>query len=245
MSHPVYIIGAGPGDPGLLTLRAHQLLTEVAEVVIYDRLIPDSILDFIPSHVERLYAGKSCRKHHMTQEEINAELLRYAKTGRTVVRLKGGDPFVFGRGGEEAEYLVQHGVPFEVVPGVTAASGIAARLGIPLTQRGMATSIHFLTGHQQKGEVVSHDWQRLADPKTTLVFYMGLANLREIVLQLKAQGVPGDTPAAVIQEGTMPTERVLFSTIDAVAYDAEREAFAPPTLVIIGQVVGMAKRLYP
>lgn len=243
MPKKVYIVGAGPGDPELLTRKAYRLITELAEIVIYDRLIPEEIIALIPDNVERLYAGKSCREHVMTQAEINEELVRYARTGKQVVRLKGGDPLIFGRGGEEAEYLAQHGIPFEIVPGISAASGISAALGIPLTHRGLATGVHFITGHQQKGEPVHHNWKALANPDTTLVIYMGLANLDKITENLMREGLSGDTPAAAVQDGTTPMERICISTLKNIFNELKKRDFQPPATVFIGKVAGMAKRL--
>lgn len=239
----VYIVGAGPGEKELLTVKALRLLQDVAEVVVYDRLIPQDIIDIIPAHVERIYAGKSCRNHHMTQEEINACLVEQAQRNKIVVRLKGGDPFVFGRGGEEAEHLVKNAIPFEVVPGVSAAVACSAYAGIPLTHRGLASGVRFITGHQQKGEAVPLDWQGLADPQTTLVIYMGLANLKIIAENLMQHGLPASTPCVAIQEGTLPQERKHFSRLDRIAQDVEADEFKAPTLIIIGKVVAMAELL--
>jgi len=243
MKFPVYIVGAGPGDPDLITLKAHRLLGEYAEVVVYDRLIPDSILKFIPKNVEKVYAGKSCRKHVMTQTEINEELVRQAKRGKKVVRLKGGDPFIFGRGGEEIEYLAQNKIPFEVVPGISAIAGISSYLGIPLTHRGLASGVRYITGHQQKGKPVEHDWKGLADKNTTLVLYMALANLSNITDELIKHGMNAKTPAIAIQEGTMKTERVCLATLATIAKKTKKLGFEPPTIIIIGKVVGLAKKL--
>jgi uroporphyrin-III C-methyltransferase len=239
----VYIVGAGPGDPELLTLKGHRLLTDYAEVVLYDRLIGQGLLDFIPDSVEKIYAGKSCRKHHMTQEDINKELVSYAKTGKRVVRLKGGDPFIFGRGGEEAAHLKENNIPFEVVSGISSASGISALHGIPLTHRGVATSVRFITGHQQKGEPVELDWKGLANSETTLVVYMGLANLENIANKLMEHGLPAKTPVAVIENGTLAEEKYLVAELDKVAAMVKDAAFVPPTLVIIGNVVAIGQKL--
>ena len=241
--HPVYIVGSGPGDPELLTLKAHRLLTSWAEVVVYDRLIPEEILALIPPQVERVYAGKSCRKHEMTQAEINAELVAQANRGKKVVRLKGGDPFIFGRGGEEIEYLHQNGVVFEVVPGISAASGISAALGIPLTHRGLATGVRYITGHQQKGEPMHHDWKSLADPETTLVIYMGLANLGIITENLISARLSPDTPAVAVQDGTTGAEKICFATVRNIATVTKEQGLVPPTTVFIGRVVGIARRI--
>ncbi len=235
--HTVYIVGAGPGDPELLTLKAYRLLTEYAEIVVYDRLIPKSLLKLIPKSTTKVYAGKSCRKHVMTQAEINRELVFYAQTGKKVVRLKGGDPFIFGRGGEEVEHLSKHHIPVKVIPGISAASGISAYLHIPLTHRGVATGVQFITGHQQKGEPIKHNWKRLADPETTLVVYMGLANLNNITENLIKHGLPANTPVVAVQEGTMKSERVCYSTLKKISAEVKSKGFIPPTLVIIGRVV--------
>ena len=237
----VYIVGAGPGDKELLTLKAYRLLTEVAEVVVYDRLIPDEIINMIPEGVERIYAGKSCRKHHMTQDEINACLVEQANAGKIIVRLKGGDPFIFGRGGEETETLIKHGINIEVVPGVSAATACSAVLGIPLTHRGLAHSVRYITGHQQKGQDVNLDWQGLADPQTTLVIYMGLAHIGTIAENLIKHGLDKHTPSVAIQDGTSPEQRQHFTTLDKLAAELEALAFQPPTLVVIGKVVALGR----
>lgn len=239
----VYIVGAGPGDPELLTIKGLKLLQEYAEVVVYDRLISPELLAFIPDHVEKTYAGKSCKKHEMTQDAINNELVERAKAGKKVVRLKGGDPFIFGRGGEEVLYLAQHNIPFEIVPGINAASGIASKLGLPLTHRGVATSVQYITGHQQKGEAVSHDWKALAKPDNTLVVYMGLANIEKIAGNLIEAGLLAETPVLAVQEGTMKGEKRHYSTLRAVAADLNVHGFEPPTVIYIGKVVDIARQL--
>jgi uroporphyrin-III C-methyltransferase len=236
----VYIVGAGPGDLELLTLKAHRLITEVADVVIYDRLIPDDIIALIPPGTEKIYAGKSCRNHTMTQSEINALLVSEAQKNRIVVRLKGGDPFIFGRGGEEAECLLAHHVPFEIVPGISAAAACSAIMGIPLTHRGLASSVRYITGHCQKGEELSLDWRGLANSDTTLVIYMGLAHLDEIAASLIHAGLAKDTPAAAIQAGTTDAQRVLVSTIAELYEAVKTQEFISPTLIIIGKVVNLA-----
>lgn len=238
-THKVYIVGAGPGDPELLTVKAHRLLTDYAEIVIYDRLIPEELLALIPASVEKIYAGKSCRKHVMTQEDINKELVRYARTGKKVVRLKGGDPFIFGRGGEEIEHLAKNKIPYEVVSGISAASGIGAKYGIPLTHRGVATGVRFITGHQQKGKPMELDWYGLADPMTTIVVYMGLANLGTIAENLIKHGLPANTPAIAIQEGTMKTEKSHKGKLKTIAAELQKKNFEPPVIVIIGNVAGL------
>ncbi|MCE3232001.1 MAG: cobA [Rickettsiaceae bacterium] len=239
----VYIVGAGPGDPGLLTVKAYKLLTEIADIVIYDRLIPQELLNLIPSHVEMIYAGKSCKKHEMTQDVINQNLVDESRKGKVVVRLKGGDPFIFGRGGEEAAYLVDNNIPFEVVPGVNAADGCCAYQGIPLTHRGLATGVRFVTGHQQKGVPMNLNWQSLADENTTLVFYMGLTHLEEIAQNLIKYGLSKSTPAAAIQEGTTKSERSCFSTLEHIFQKVTERDFQPPTLIVVGKVVGLADKI--
>lgn len=239
----VYIVGAGPGDASLLTLKAYKLITEIADVVVYDRLIPEEIINFIPSNVERIYAGKSCREHVMTQDEINIFLVEQAKQNKIVVRLKGGDPFIFGRGGEEAEYLANNLVDFEIVPGVNAADGCCAYQGIPLTHRGLATGVRFITGHQQKGKASNLNWQSLADENTTLVVYMGLAHLQEISENLIANGLDSSTPVAAIQEGTTNSEKVCFASLDNIYEETTQLEFKSPTLIIIGKVVSMAAKI--
>lgn len=241
--HPppfVHIVGAGPGDPDLLTVKAVRLL-EKADCVVYDRLIPEEILAFIPERTERIYAGKSCRKHHMTQEQINQCLVDEAKKGKRIVRLKGGDPFIFGRGGEEAIALQLANIPYEIVPGVNAADGCAAYQGIPLTHRNLATSVRFITGHQQKGEPIPFDWPGLANEHTTLVIYMGLANLETITKNLIKHGLSKQTPAAIIQEGTTKNEKTAFTTLENLVKTAE--AFTPPSIVVVGKVVELKERV--
>lgn len=240
----VYITGAGPGDPALLTLKTYHLLTYIADVVVYDRLIPDEIIDIIPEHTPRIYAGKSCRKHHMTQDEINACLVEQAKQSRVVVRLKGGDPFIFGRGGEEAQHLIKHHIPFEVVPGVNAADGACAYYGIPLTHRGVASGVRFITGHQQKGEEVPLDWQGLANPDTTLVIFMGMTRLETICDNLIKHGLASDTPVAAITKGTTPQQQICRSTLGHLYTDLKNAHFEAPTLIVVGKVVGLASDSY-
>ncbi len=241
----VYIAGAGPGDAGLLTIKTHRLMTQIADVVIYDRLITDEVLALIPEHVEKIYAGKSCRNHHMTQDEINALLVKKAREGKIVVRLKGGDPFIYGRGGEEAIYLVEDNIPFEIVPGVNAADGCAAYQGIPLTHRGVATGVRFITGHQQKGEKMQFDWHNLVDENTTLVVYMGLAHLEELAKGLIQNGLPADTPAVAISNGTTREEKACFAPLSELYNQASKANLKAPTISIIGKVVALAERVRP
>lgn len=242
IENPVYIVGAGPGDPELLTVKARRLIDE-AEVIVYDRLVSDDILALIPPGTSRIFAGKVARDHFMPQFEINALLVTLARSGRRVVRLKGGDPFVFGRGGEEAEQLAQHGVPFEVVPGITSASGCSSYAGIPLTHRGLSHGLRFVTGHTQEGGAPDLNWASLADPDTTLVIYMGRTNARMLSEQLIAHGLPADTPAAAIVNGTRHDQQTLITTLDQLADRVDSVERAAPTLLVIGRVVSLAEAL--
>ena len=237
----VYLVGAGPGNPDLLTLRAARLLGE-AEVVVYDRLVGTGIVELAPRTAQRIFVGKARSNHALPQEEINALLVRLAFEGRRVVRLKGGDPFVFGRGGEEAEALAAHGIAFEVVPGITAATGIAAYAGIPLTHRDHAQAVTFVTGHLKDG-TMNLDWAALARPGQTVVIYMGLLGLPILAHELIAHGLPASTPAAVVQQGTTANQRVItgtLATLPGLAFDARLE---PPTLIVVGSVVGLQQDL--
>jgi uroporphyrin-III C-methyltransferase/precorrin-2 dehydrogenase/sirohydrochlorin ferrochelatase/uroporphyrin-III C-methyltransferase len=232
----VYLVGAGPGDPELLTVKAARLL-ERADAVVYDRLVGEGVLDLVPRGAMRVFVGKASSAHHLRQEEINDLLLRLARPGRLVVRLKGGDPFVFGRGSEEAAHLTRHGVPFAVIPGITAAAGCAAAAGIPLTHRGVASGVRLLTGHCRAGAGLDLNWQSLADPDTTLVIYMGLANLPEICARLIAAGLPATTPAAAIASGTMPEQKVCAAPLGELAERVRAAALEAPVLFIVGRVV--------
>jgi uroporphyrin-III C-methyltransferase/precorrin-2 dehydrogenase/sirohydrochlorin ferrochelatase len=237
----VFLVGAGPGNPDLLTLRAARLLGE-AEVVVYDRLVGTGIVALAPRTAQRIFVGKARSNHALPQDEINALLVRLGLEGRRVVRLKGGDPFVFGRGGEEIEALVAHGIAFEVVPGITAATGIAAYAGIPLTHRDHAHAVTFVTGHLKDG-TMNLDWPALARPGQTVVIYMGLLGLPILAHELIAHGLPASTPAAVIQQGTTASQRVVtgtLATLPGLAFDARLE---PPTLIVVGDVVRLQKDL--
>lgn len=238
----VHIIGAGPGDPELLTLKADRILRE-AELVVYDRLVSAGVMARVADAAERIYVGKEKDRHTVPQEEINQLLIDKAREGKRVVRLKGGDPFIFGRGSEEAEALVKAGVPFEVVPGITSASGCSAYAGIPLTHRGLATSVRFVTGHAKKDSPLALNWASLADPATTLVIYMGLTHVDTIAHELITHGLPADTPAAAVQDGTLPTQRTAVSTLEQLAHDVEAHGIQPPATLIIGQVVRYAEIL--
>ena len=242
-THPVHIIGGGPGDPELLTLKAHRILETETEVAVYDRLISPEILALLPESAEKIYAGKSAGYHEMSQDEINAVLLKHAKAGKKVTRLKGGDPFIFGRGGEEIEFLFDHGVPFEIVPGITSAGGISAALGIPLTHRELATNVRFISGHKKKNQPLNLPWKELASPETTLVIYMGLTTLPEISAGLIAAGLSEHTAAAAIQDGTTAKQRHCFAALKDMPEKVKAMDFQPPVLLIIGNVVNIAQKL--
>ena len=231
----VYLIGAGPGDPDLLTLRALQLLQQ-ADVVLYDRLVPSAVLDRARREARRVFVGKSgsSGRDHTSQDEIHELMIRFAREGLKVARLKGGDPFVFGRGGEEIEILAREGIPYLVVPGITAALGAAASAGIPLTQRGLAQSVTLVTGHLVEGD--SLDWHALARAGQTVVFYMGVGRLSFIVARLRAAGAPETLPAALIEHATLPEQRVLRATLSQIADLAARASVSPPALLIVGDV---------
>ncbi len=237
----VYLIGSGPGALDLLTLRAARLIGE-ADAVVYDNLIPDGVLDLAPANAEKIYVGKESSKHTVPQEELNLLLVRLAHEGKKVVRLKGGDPFIFGRGGEEIETLFEFGVPFEVVPGVTAAAGCAAYGGIPLTHREHAQTVTFATGHLKDG-TINLDWPALARPKQTVVFYMGVGGIAEICRQMIAHGLPGSHPAAVVQNGTTSRQRVLSADLDTLAGKVDAAGITAPALIIVGTVVSLQKKL--
>ena len=238
----VYIVGAGPGDPDLLTVKAMRLLKQ-ADVVIYDRLVSEQIMNEVPKGSTRIFVGKETGKHHLTQDEINKLLVSLAMKGRCVVRLKGGDPFVFGRGSEEALYLVKNRIPFEIVPGITASSACTTYAGIPLTHRGLSNGVRFVTGHCRSDKPLDLDWEKLADPAMTLVVYMGLANLTEISKNLIKHGLPENTPAAGIENGTTPRQRKCISTLGQLQADLEQEDFKAPVMIVIGQVVSLADSL--
>lgn len=242
IGHGVFLVGAGPGDLGLLTLRAHELIMS-ADVVVFDRLVSEEILDIVPEGVGRIDVGKRPNCHPVPQDEINVLLATLARKNRTVVRLKGGDPFVFGRGSEEAAYLIAKGIPCHVVPGVTAANGCAAAAGIPLTHRGAAKGVRYVTGHCRDDEALDFDWAGLADPETTLVIYMGAANMMQIAIRLMTEGLPAATPAAAISQGTTPRQQVAISTLGEIATVVADLALPSPVMFIVGRVVGLSETL--
>ncbi len=239
----VALVGAGPGDPGLLTLRAAQTLRE-AEVLLYDALASDAIVALAPPQCERIYVGKRAGEHAMPQADIEALAIAKARAGRFVVRLKGGDPFVFGRGGEEAEALQAAGVAFEIVPGISSALAAPAYAGIPVTHREHAASFTVLTGHEDPSKAASTlDWAKLADPKRTLLILMGTANLCEIAEQLVANGLAGTTPVAVVSDGTRPTQRTVVGTLASIAQDVKHANVGAPAVIVVGEVARLRERL--
>ena len=237
----VYLVGTGPGDPELLTVKALRLI-EAADVVLYDHLVSPEIMALVRPGAERVYVGKRRAEHAMRQEAINELLVEYAKAGRRVLRLKAGDPVVFGRGGEEIETLGREGVPFEVVPGITAALGVAAYAGIPLTHRDFAQSCVFVTGNLQDGSL-DLDWDAIVRPRQTVVIYMGFQNLAALLDGLAAHGLARSTPAAIVQHGTMADQRVVTGDLGNLAARAAAAGIKPPTLIIVGEVVRLRERL--
>jgi uroporphyrin-III C-methyltransferase len=231
----VYLVGAGPGDPELLTLRAVRLLGQT-DVIVYDHLVSPAVLDFVAPGAERIFAGKRRNEHTMRQEQINLLLVKLAREGKHVVRLKGGDPFIFGRGGEELQVLAEHGIDFEVVPGITAASGVSSYSGIPLTHRDHAQSCLFVTGHLKDGSA-DLDWEALVRPRQTVVIYMGLNALADICRQLIKHGAPASRPIAVVQHGTIATQQVLTGTLADLPQRVLESGFTSPSLIIVGDVV--------
>lgn len=238
----VSLVGAGPGDAELMTLKALRLLQE-ADVVIYDRLVSSDILDMIPTGVSRVSVGKEVGKHCVPQAQINETIVNLAKSGRKIVRLKGGDPYTFGRGGEEVLALKEHNIAFEVVPGITAASGCSTYSGIPLTHRGLSRSVRFITGHFKDDEPLDINWHYVADPDCTLVIYMGLSNLSLICNSLMDAGLSASTPAAAVENGTTKNQQRILSHLGQLQDDVNQAGMRAPVMIIIGQVVSLAGEL--
>lgn len=237
----VALVGAGPGDPGLLTVNALMLIQQ-ADVVVCDRLVSPEIVALKPANAELINAGKSCKEHVLTQDQTNQLLVDLAKAGKRVVRLKGGDPYIFGRGGEEVEVLMDHQIESIVVPGITSASGCSAYAGFPLTHRDYAQSVTFITGHRKQDGSLDLDWQTLASDQRTVVFYMGLSNADLISKQLQAHGRGAETPVGLIERGTTTRQRVAFTTLGKLVSTIQEEGLKPPTMMIVGEVVSLAHK---
>ena len=237
----VYLVGAGPGDPDLLTFRALRLMQQ-ADVVVYDRLVSQGVLDLVRRDAEMIYAGKERNKHTLPQEGINALLVRLAQEGKKVLRLKGGDPFIFGRGGEEIETLTEENVSFQVVPGITAAAGCSSYAGIPLTHRDYVQSCMFVTGHLKDGSI-DLNWDAVAQPNQTVVFYMGLQTVRELCKKLIEHGLSSSTPAALVEKGTTQEQKVHIGDLTSLHDIVEKNNVKAPTLIIVGEVVKLHDKL--
>lgn len=239
----VYLVGAGPGDPGLITVKGLKVLRK-ADVIVYDRLVDETILGEARETAEKIYVGKAANHHTFDQETINRLLVEKAQEGKRVVRLKGGDPFVLGRGGEEAEALAMRNIPFEVVPGVSSAVAVPAYAGIPVTHRGIASSFTVVTGHKASGkETKPIAWEKLAEGTDTIVILMGIGNLANLVDQLIRSGRPSSTPVAVITQGTTPHQRCVTGNLQNIAEKVRSEGLKPPSVVVVGEVVRFRESL--
>ncbi|MDR0478666.1 MAG: uroporphyrinogen-III C-methyltransferase [Burkholderiaceae bacterium] len=237
----VTLVGAGPGDPELLTLKAVRAL-EQAKLALYDHLVSPAVLDFLPPGAERIYVGKEASRHTLPQTDIARLMIRLARAGQSLVRLKGGDGYIFGRGGEEAQALAEAGVPFRVIPGLTAAQGAAASTGIPLTHRDHADTLVLATGHRRADQQLDLDWAMLARRHQTVALYMGVANLPEICQQLMAHGLPAHTPAALIEKATLPDERCVTGSVADLPGLAREHHIRPPALILIGDVIAARRQ---
>ena len=243
MKGKVYIVGAGPGDAGLLTLKALDLIKS-ADIVLYDRLVSDDILKMIPSNVQKVYVGRNVGDDYAHQEETNKLMVNHAKDGRKVVRLKGGDPFIFGRGGEEAEFLRENDIEFEIVPGISSASASPAYAGIPLTHRLLSSSVAIVTGHEDaKKDELTVRWKELASAVDTIVVLMGMGRLKQIVNDLVGAGMSKDTDVAIIESGTTKEQKVLLGNLSNIVDKVKNSDIKPPAIIVIGKVAGLAEKL--
>jgi len=243
MTGKVFLVGAGPGDPSLITLRAVELIKK-ADVVLYDRLVSKKIISMIPKKAESIYVGRAVGDDYKHQDDTNGLMVMYAKTKRNIVRLKGGDPMIFGRGGEEAEYLKKHNISFEIIPGITSGIGSATYAGIPLTHRKFASSVVFVTGHEdfEKSKDAVR-WKKLAKSTDTIVVMMGLSRIGIISKQLLSGGMDKKTPVAVIQDGTTSKQKMITGTISNIAQKIKQSKIRPPSIIIIGKVVSLSKTI--
>ncbi|NMJ87053.1 MAG: uroporphyrinogen-III C-methyltransferase [Thaumarchaeota archaeon] len=243
MKGKVYIVGAGPGDPGLLTLKALDLI-KTTDIVLYDRLVSDQILDIIPNNVKKEYVGRNVGDNYTHQNETNNMMVKHAKEGKNVVRLKGGDPFIFGRGGEEAEFLREKGIDFVLVPGITSAVASPAYAGIPLTHRSLSSSVAIVTGHEdvQKDKLVVK-WKELTNAVDTIVILMGMGRLEQIVNELISGGARNNTKVAIIESGTTEGQKILFGNLGNIVSKVKNSSIKPPTIIVIGKVVSLAEKL--
>ncbi|MFY9300393.1 MAG: uroporphyrinogen-III C-methyltransferase [Candidatus Nitrosotenuis sp.] len=243
MSGTVYLVGAGPGDPKLITLRAVELIKK-ADVVLYDRLVSKKIISLIPKKAKKFYVGRDVGDDYKHQDSTNELMVKYAKSNKHIVRLKGGDPFIFGRGGEEAEYLKKHKVHFEIVPGITSGIGSAVYSGIPLTHRKYSSSVVFVTGHEDPGKTKNPvEWKKLAKSVETIVIMMGLSRIATIAKELMAGGLKKTTPVAVIQRGTTDEQRIITGTLANISKKIRDSNITPPSIIIIGNVVSLHKTI--